>query len=389
MKSTRKRVMLLVATRKGLFILHADAARRKWRVEGDVPHFYGQIVNHAVRHPQTGTLVVAARAGHLGPSVFRSIDAGKTWQESTSPPAFPPRPNAKSAANADAKPAYGWTVNHVFWITPGHASEPSVWYAGTSPHGFFRSDDDGVTWKSVDGFNLHVDRLKWLGGDQEAPPDGAIVHSINVDAHDAKHLMVGMSCGGVFESDDRGVTWAPLNHGISADFLPDPNALYGHDPHCVRMHASAPEVVYQQNHCGIYRLERAQNHWTRIGDNMPREIGDIGFPLVSHPRDPRALWVFPMDGGTVWPRVSLQGKPAVYHSRDAGATWQRQDRGLPAAQGWFTVKRQAMTVDAQAAVGVYFGTTSGEVWASFDEGNDWQCLMLHLPQILAIEAYSV
>ena len=379
-KSARKDTVVLVGTRKGLFILIGDRTREKWRAEG--PHFLGQIVNHAVMNPATGTMLVAARAGHLGPTVFRSTDSGKSFKEAASPPAFP-----KSSGDP-----YAWSVGHVFWLSRGHASEPQVWYAGTSPHGLFRSDDDGVIWRSVDGFNLHPDRTTWLGGAQEGPPDGATLHSINVDPFDKNHIYVGMSSGGIFESIDAGAHWKPLNRGCAADFLPDPNAEFGHDPHCLRVHPTVKDVVYQQNHCGIYRLDRVtaggQRGWQRIGDNMPKEIGDIGFPVVLHPRDANTLWVFPMDGTSVWPRVSIAGKPAAYCSRDAGATWQRQDKGLPVAQAWFTVKRQAMSADAHQSVGLYFGTTSGEVWASFDEGNNWHCLMLHLPHIYSVEAYS-
>ena len=379
-RSSRKGTLVLVGTRKGLFVLIGDAKRQKWCAEG--PHFLGQIVNHAVLNPATGTMLVAARAGHLGPTIFRSTDSGKNWKEAVSPPAFP-----KSTGDP-----YGWSVAHVFWISPGHASEPQVWYAGTSPHGLFRSVDDGITWQSVDGFNLHPDRAKWLGGSQEAPPDGATLHSINVDPFDKNHIYVGMSSGGIFESIDAGAHWKPLNRGCAADFLPDPKAEYGHDPHCLRVHPTVKDVVYQQNHCGIYRLDRVasggQRGWERIGNNMPKEIGDIGFPVVLHPRDSNTLWVFPMDGTSVWPRVSLGGKPAVYCSRDAGASWQRQDHGLPQAHAWFTVKRQAMTADQHKSVGLYFGTTGGEVWASFDEGSNWHCVMQHLPHIYSVEAYS-
>ena len=126
-----KSTMVLVGTRKGLFVLFADGKRQKWRAEG--PHFLGQIVNHAVLNPKTGTMLVAARAGHLGPTVFRSADVGKNWKEAASPPAFP-----KAAGDG-----YGWSVGHVFWLSPGHASEPQVWYAGTSPHGLFRSRRTG------------------------------------------------------------------------------------------------------------------------------------------------------------------------------------------------------------------------------------------------------
>ncbi len=381
--TTSSRTVVLVGTRKGLFVLHADGKREKWRVDGDVPHFIGQIVNHAVMNPRTGTILVAARAGHLGPTVFRSTDLGKTWKEAATPPAFPKRENA----------GFGWSVSHVFWLSLGHSSEPKTWYAGTSPHGLFRSEDDGITWQSVDGFNLHPDRLSWLGAAGESVPDGSPVHSINVDPFDKKHLMLGMSAGGVFESFDLGASWKPLNRGCAADFLPDPNAEWGHDPHCMRMHPTAKDVVYQQNHCGIYKLDRAafggKGGWQRIGDNMPKDVGDIGFPVVLHPRDPNTLWVFPMDGSTVWPRVSVGGKPAAYRSQDGGASWQRQGKGLPAAHGWFTVKRQAMSADTQQKVGLYFGTTGGEVWASFNEGAQWQCLMLHLPHIYSVEAYTL
>jgi photosystem II stability/assembly factor-like uncharacterized protein len=276
-------------------------------------------------------------------------------------------------------------VDHVFWLTRGHASESGTWYAGTSPQGLFRSEDDGDTWDPVSGFNDHPMYPKWTGDEQDGTPDGPKLHSVIVDPRDARHMYIGMSSGGVFESTDKGQNWTPLNKGCVADFLPDPNSEYGHDPHCVRLHPKAPDVLYQQNHCGIYRMERPSNEWVRIGASMPKEVGDIGFPLVLHPRDPNTVWVFPMDGTSVWPRTSPDGKPASYITRDAGATWQRQDDGLPPRQGWFTVKRQCMTADEANPVGVYFGTTSGEVWASTNEGARWTCIARHLPQIYAVE----
>jgi photosystem II stability/assembly factor-like uncharacterized protein len=333
-------------------------------------------VNHAAVDPRDGrTAVAAVRAGHLGPTVYRSGDRGRTWKECARPPAFP-----KAAAGAK-----GESVSHVFWLTPGHASQPARWYAGTSPQALFVSDDGGEHWESVRGFNEHPQRRAWIGDAQDAPPDGATLHSINVDARDASHMYVGCSAGGVFETRDAGATWTPLNRGCAADFLPDPEAEYGHDPHCLRVHPLTGDV-YQQNHCGIYRLERGSARWERIGRAMPAEVGDIGFPLALHPRDARTLWVFPMDGGTVWPRTSPGGRPAVYRSRDAGASWERLDQGLPREQAWFTVKRQAMGADALDPVAVYFGTTSGEVWASLDEGASWRCIARHLPHIYSVEA---
>jgi BNR-Asp box repeat len=371
------RLLVTVATRKGLFILKADRRRRSWSMEG--PHFLGQVVNHAVIDPRDGrTLLAAVKAGHLGATLFRSEDFGSSWQEAATPPAF------RKAAPGET----GESVSHVFWLAPAHAKEPGRWYAGTSPQALFVSDDAGRNWKGVAGFNDHPDRRKWIGQLHEAPPDGGTLHSINVDPDDPRHLYMGCSAGGVFESRDRGATWAPLNRGCAADFLPDPKAEYGHDPHCLRVHPLSGDV-YQQNHCGVYRLDRVRGRWDRIGSAMPAEIGDIGFPVVLHPRDPNTLWTFPMDGGTVWPRVPIDGKPAVYGTRDAGATWRRMDKGLPSAQAWFTVKRQAMAADPLKPVGLYFGTTGGEVWASFDEGGEWHCLCLHLPHIYSVETALV
>jgi hypothetical protein len=370
-KTVRSRpVTLSIATRKGLWHLAGDASRRTWRIAG--PQFLGHIVHHCLRDPrEPKTMLAAARTGHLGPTIFRSTDRGRTWREAAKPPAF----------NAG-----GRIVDHSFWLAPGHASQPGVWYVGTSPQGLFRSVDGGASWSGVDGFNEHPQRKAWCGDDKDGTPDGPKLHSILIDPRDASHMYIGMSSGGVFESIDAGARWRPLNRGVKADFLPTPDAEYGHDPHCVRLHPLLPDRLYQQNHCGIFRLDRPEERWQDIGAGMPKRVGAIGFPMVLHPRDPDTLWVFPMDGSTVWPRVSPDGKPAVYRSVNGGRTWQRHTTGMPKTQAWWTVKRQAMTADANDPAGVYFGTTSGEVWASRDEGRTWKCIARNLPHIYAVEA---
>ena len=363
---------LLIGTRKGAWILAADATRTRWTMTDSM--FLGHVIQHLMLDPRDGrTLLMAARTGHLGPTVFRSTDAGITWTEASRPPAF------------HAGDAHGRSVRSVFWLTPGHASEPGVWYAGASPQGLFRTEDGGDTWSPVDGWNDHPNWLTWAEWpDVEGTPDGSMLHSVNVDPRDPAHLYIGLSGGGVFESVDGGDDWRPINLGSMAAFLPDPDVPFGQDPHCVRLHPAMPDRLYQQNHCGIYRLDRPSEWWVRIGDNMPSDIGDIGFPVELHPRDPDTAWVFPMDGTDVWPRTSPGGMPAVYRTRDAGASWTRHDDGLP-GRGWFTVKRQAMTTDAADPVGVYFGTTAGEVWGSTDEGETWNCIVRHLPEIYSVE----
>ncbi|MEW6776256.1 MAG: glycosyl hydrolase [Bdellovibrionota bacterium] len=364
--------MLLVGTRKGAFFFSSDASRKNWRPLA--PAFFGHIVHHAVQDPRSPkTLLVAARTGHLGPTVFRSEDFGKTWKEAVQPPAFKKVPEGQK----------GRVVDHTFWLTPGHSSEPGVWYGGTSPHGLFRSEDNGATWSGVDGFNESPNYEKWSGGD--GTPDGPKMHSIIVDPRDASHLYFGLSSGGVMESTDRGRTWTPLIDGLEvvAGFPKDDQRT--HDPHCVRLHPLNPDRLYQQNHCGIYRIDRPSKTWTRIGKKMPADVGDVGFPMVLHPRDPDVCWVFPMDGTEVWPRTSPGGKPAVYGTKNGGNSWQRLDKGLPKSNAWLTVKRQAMTADSFNPVGIYFGTTSGDVWGSRDEGRSWACLARHLPHVYSVE----
>jgi photosystem II stability/assembly factor-like uncharacterized protein len=363
--------VLLVGTRKGLWVLAADTDRRRWSMAG--PMFLGHIVNHAVLDPRDrSTLLVAASTGHLGPTIFRSTDLGATWWEAAEPPAF-----------AEGDPL-GRSLRSTFWLTPGHADEPGAWYVGGSPQGLFRTEDGGDTWAPVSGWNDHPNFVEWAEWPEQGTPDGSMLHSVIVDPRDARHLYLGLSGGGIFESTDGGADWAPLNLGVEAEFLPDPDPAYGQDPHCVRLHPAMPDRLYHQNHCGIYRLDRPGTRWTRIGDNMPREVGDIGFPIELHPRDPDTAWVFPMDGTDVWPRTSPDGRPAAYVTRDGGASWQRQDSGLP-ARGWLTVKRQAMCTDDADPVGVYFGTTGGEVWASADEGGHWELVVSHLPEIYSVE----
>src|SRR6185436_18034519 len=184
-------------------------------------------------------------------------------------------------------------------------------------------EDAGNTWEGISGFNDHPMRDTWVGGLGDGTPDGPKMHSILIDPRDPNHMYIGMSGGGVFESTDRGADWKPLNKGCIADFLPTPDPEYGHDPHCVRLHPMKPDRLYQQNHCGIYRMDRDEGSWVRIGDNMPKDIGDIGFPMVLHPRDPETAWVFPMDGTTVWPRTSPDGKPAAYVTHNGGKKWKR------------------------------------------------------------------
>jgi photosystem II stability/assembly factor-like uncharacterized protein len=366
-------IQLLVGTRKGAWIYRSDEARRTWRVQG--PIFLGSIVNHLVLDPRDGrTMLMAASTGHLGPTIFRSTDGGDTWAEAVKPPAFPKSDDPRARA-----------VDHSFWLEPGHPSEPGVWWAGTSPPGLFESRDGGASWESVAGFNDNPRYWDWCPP-EAGTPDGSLLNQVVVDPRDAAHMYIATSSAGVFESHDRGASWAPLNENVEASFLPDPYPEFGQDAHFIALAPTDPDRLWQQNHCGIYRLDRPAERWERIGNAMPREVGDIGFTVTPHPRCADTAWVFPMDGTEVWPRTSPGGKPAVYRTRDAGESWERQDAGFPTEQGWFTVKRQAFCADRADPLGLYLGTTGGELWMSDDEGGSWRQIAAHLPEIYSVKA---
>jgi photosystem II stability/assembly factor-like uncharacterized protein len=374
-KASGKSVVVLVATRKGAWLFRGDGTRNKWETDG--PHFLGHIIHHLVLDPRDGkTLLATASTGHLGPTIFRSTNLGKKWEEVKQPPAFTKAEESKK----------GRSVNHTFWLTPAHANEPGVWYAGTSPQGLFRSEDGGRTWEPFSSVNDDPQYRVWMGAQQDGTPDGPKMHSVIIDPRDPQHMYMAMSGGGVHETLDGGRSWAPMVDGLEVVDGFDKSVITFHDPHCVRMCPSNPDRLYQQNHCGIYRIDRPSREWTRIGKKMPKRTGDIGFPMVVHPRNDDTCWVFPMDGQTVWPRTSPEGKPAVFGTTDGGKTWKRLAKGLPEQNAYWTVKRQAMTADAKDPIGLYFGTTSGELWMSRDEGGSWKTIASHLPEIYAVEA---
>ena len=349
-----------VGTRKGLFLIHSRD-RRRWKVEG--PFFEGVDVHHAILDPRDGrTLWAAVTSGHWGPSVQRSRDFGARWLKPKEGPRYP----AGSSLS----------VERVWHVAPGL---DGVTWAGAEPAGLFRTDDGGETWQGVEGFNAQPGRESWMPGG-----GGLCLHTILPHPKDARRMMVAASAVGVLGTRDGGETWTVHNGGVRADFMPEGKTAEGQVgscPHKLARDAADPDVVYMQNHCGVYRRREGSKQWTAIHGKLPSRFG---FPMAAHPHAGGTVYTVPLVADMN--RVTPGGAMAVHRTRDAGRTWERLSKGLPQRNAFHTVLREGLAVDGKDPVGVYVGTTTGQLYASRDEGISWTAIAEHLPPILSVSA---
>jgi photosystem II stability/assembly factor-like uncharacterized protein len=355
-----ERVEVLVGTKKGAFILESDAARQQWRVRG--PFCETWPIHHFAR-ANDGTLYAGGGNAWYGPSVWRSEDDGETWTQSS-----------RGLTYGDDQPK----ITTIWNITP--SADSKTLYAGVEPAGLFRSDDRGESWTHVGGLREHPSRPEWVPG-----AGGLILHSIALDPTNPDHMWVGISSVGAFETTDGGATWDTRNKGVRADFYPGPPPDFGQCVHKLHIDPSNPERLFQQNHCGVYRSEDGGSTWIEITGDLP---SDFGFPLSIHPNNPATLWVIPHTGPEAG-RHMIGGHAAVWRSRDRGESWQQLDAGLPSENAYVTVLREAMGTDRLDPGGVYFGTSTGQVFGSADEGDHWQLIADFLPPVWSVEAAVV
>ena len=357
--------LLAIGTRKGLFLARS-ADRLTWNLTG--PHLpmaevYGVGIDTRHSPPR---LLVGASSSHWGPSVSTSDDLGETWQEpEQAPVAFP----------EDT----GVSLERVWQLAPGRPEEPDVIYAGTQPSALFRSADGGKTFELVRGLWDHPHREKWGAGF-----GGQAIHTV-LPHPDPQRILVAMSTGGVYRTSDGGQTWEASNTGIKAEFMPDNQyPEFGQCVHKVAQHRDAPEQYFTQNHGGVYRSDDGGGTWNSIAEGLP---SDFGFAMVSHPHRPGVIYNFPIQGGDK--RYPPDYRARVYRSEDAGTTWVALEKGLPAEPFHSAVMRDAMCADNADPAGVYFGSRSGEVYASADEGESWRQVASHLPDVLSVRAAVV
>src|ERR1700751_716654 len=352
--------LLLVGTTKGAFILRSNARRSRWEVGG--PYLHGHNV-YAMAYDARGSQhrIWASTQSYWGTLVRSSDDFGKSW---TNPQQAPIR----------FPPDTGVSLKNIWQIALGRADEPNVLYCGVEPAALFETRDAGQTWCLVRGLFDHPHRPRWMPGN-----GGLALHTIVLDPADNQRMYVAISAGGVYRTNDGGRIWTAQNRGIRATTMPDKYPEFGQCVHKIAMHPSRPERIFLQNHWGLYRSDNCAENWTDIANGVP---SDFGFPVLMHPRNPDWVYIVPVESDEF--RCACDGRLRVYRTRNGGASWEPLMRGLPQKGAYETVLRDGMTADSFDPVGIYFGTRSGRLFGSQDEGRTWETIVEGLPSIVCV-----
>ncbi|HEU5373897.1 MAG TPA: hypothetical protein VFV38_00510 [Ktedonobacteraceae bacterium] len=352
--------VLAVGTKRGLFLLSSQD-RVKWSVEPVA--LKGRRIFHAILDQRGGHRLFAAENGDFFGSFVRySDDFGLTWQEPTQGIQFPQNGSLK--------------LHNIWVIEPGRPSESGVVYAGVDPASLWVSADHGQTWEPNISLLTHPTRDRWEPG-----AGGLCLHTIIPDPSNADRMWLGISAVGCLRTDDAGQEWHFVNKNTRADFLPDRYPEFGQCIHRVVQHPTRPDVLYQQNHCGIYKTTNAGDDWTDIRQNLPSEFG---FPIAIDHHHPDTLFVVVEDPEA---RHNVDNQFTVYRTQNAGESWEPRTVGLPQGPGVrLGVLRHAMCTDTHDSCGVYVGTNTGQLFASRNQGESWELIADFLPAIYSVTA---
>lgn len=359
-------VLLLVGTMKGAFVLHANPERGRWEMGG--PYFPGSAVYSMNYDGRAGRhrIWAAPTSMHWGGVIRSSDDFGANW-------------TLPEEANVKFPEGTGTALRQIWQLVPGRESEPDTLYCGVEPAALFVSRDAGDSWSLMEGLWNHPHRPRWEPGG-----GGLCLHTLLLDPEDLNRMTIAISTGGVYVTEDGGVNWQPSNHGVRAEFLPDKHPEFGQCVHKVVQSKRQPDRMFLQNHWGLYRSDDRGANWTDIANGVP---SDFGFAMGIHPEDPDCAWIVPLESDMF--RCTPEGRLRVYRTRDAGKGWEAMSEGLPQQDAYETVLRDAMAVDSLAPAGVYFGTRSGKLFGSADEGDSWSELCDGLPPIVSVKVAVV
>jgi hypothetical protein len=367
-------VRVLVGTRKGAFILTADGDRTQWDVSG--PHFGGWEIYHVKGSPaDPNRLYTSQSSGWFGQVMQRSDDAGKTWYPVGNK--FEYEGVAGTHQWYDGTP-HPWEFKRVWHVEPS-LTDPDMIYAGVEDAALFQSRDGGQSWQELPGLRQHGSGSRWQPG-----AGGLCLHTIVLDRTNAERMYIAISAAGAFRTDDGAKTWTPINRGLRSQYIPDPEAEVGHCVHRIAAHRSRPDVLFMQKHWDVMRSDDAGNNWREVSGNLPT---DFGFVIDVHAHEPETIYVVPIKSDSE--HYPPDGKLRVYRSRTGGDEWEPLTNGLPQADCYVNVLRDAMAVDAMDPCGIYFGTTGGQVYASANGGDSWAPIVRDLPAVLSVEVQTL
>ncbi len=361
---------LLVSTRKGLFEVRRHSSG--WTVQR--ASFLGDNVTLALVDTRDGCWYAALDHGHFGAKLHRSDDDGESWIE-VGTPEYPPKPDGEDDAGPGGRPV-PWSLQRIWSLASAGAERPGQLWAGTIPGGLFRSDDHGQSWTLVESLWRHPDRKRWLGGGADLPG----IHSILVDPRDSRRVLVGVSCGGVWESTDDGESWTVRAAGMRADFMPPEQAgdPVIQDPHRVVACPSDFDRMWTQHHCGIWRSTDGARSWVEVKEAGP---STFGFAVAVHPHDPDTAYFVPAVSDQH--RVPVDGRMVVTRTRDGGSSFDVLRNGLPQTHAYDLVYRHALDIDRTGEL-LALGSTTGNVWISEDGGDQFVAVSTHLPPVYAV-----
>jgi len=365
---------VLVGTRKGAFILRSDGRRRSWSVDG--PFFGGWELYHLKGSPKDPERIYASQSSSwFGQQIQRSDDGGRSWNPVGN--LFEYDGAAGTHQWYDGTP-HPWEFARVWHLEPS-LGDPDTVYAGVEDAAMFKSTDGGNKWQEMSGLRLHGSGSAWQPG-----AGGMCLHTILLDEANPKRIFIAISAAGAFRTEDGGDSWKPINRGLTSGEIPDQEAEVGHCVHRIARHPLRPEVLFMQKHWGVFRSDDAGDKWTKVSGDLP---SDFGFPIAVHPHEPETIYVIPIKSDAE--HYPPEGMLRVYRSRVGGNEWEPLTSGLPQSNCYVNVLRDAMDVDSLDPGGVYFGTTGGQVYGSFDEGDTWEALASHLPAVLSVEVQTL
>jgi photosystem II stability/assembly factor-like uncharacterized protein len=359
---------LLVSTRKGLFVIEGRGADA--RVARAM--FLGDNIPITMVDRRDGAWYAVLDHGHFGVKLHRSDDQGATWTE-IALPAYPPKPEGfvdKDMWGKDRE----WATKNIWALAPALDVDGGLW-AGTMPGGLFRSEDRGNSWTLCESLWNHPSRTRWNGGGA----DHTSIHSICVDPRDPRTVVIAVSSGGVWRTRDAGASWAPHTKGMVAGYVPPEQAEdpENQDPHCVVQCAAAPTAFWCQHHMGIWRSTDDLATWVQ----QTAEPSSFGFPVAVHPREPDTAWFVPAHSDQK--RAPISGEVVVTRTRDGGKTFEILRDGLPQQFAYDLVLRHALAItdDGDALA---FGSSTGNLWVTADQGDHWHTVAQHLPPIYSV-----